>query len=49
MLRFVVEVCTVIVLAFKAAYTMEKTRRQNDKRVIAVYVSMKDMIGMLVQ
>ena len=28
----------VAVLAFKAVYTLEKNRRENDKRVIALYV-----------
>ena len=37
------------VLAFKAVYTMEMTRRSNDKRIITLYVSMKDMIAVLVQ
>ena len=27
----------VAVLAFKAAYTLEKKRRENDKRVLALY------------
>ena len=40
---------SVAVLAFKAVYTMEMTRRQNDKRIITLYVSMKDMIAVLVQ
>jgi len=31
------EMCTVAVLAFKAVYTLEMTRRQNDKRVLALY------------
>ncbi|KAJ3543517.1 hypothetical protein NM688_g5844 [Phlebia brevispora] len=39
----------VAVLAFKAAYTMEMTRRNNDKRITTLYVSMKDMIAVLVQ
>ena len=36
-------------LAFKAVYTMDMTRRENDKRITALYVSMKDMIRVLVQ
>lgn len=39
----------VVVLAFKAAYTMELTRRNNDKRITTLYLSMKDMISVLVQ
>lgn len=27
----------VVVLAFKAVYTLEKNRRQNDKKVLALY------------
>ncbi len=37
------------VLAFKAVYTMEMTRRENDRRIISLHVSMKDMIQILVQ
>ena len=37
------------VLAFKTVYKMEMTRRDNDKRIVALYVTMKDMIAVLVQ
>lgn len=37
------------ILAFKAVYTMERTRQENDKRIISLYVAMKDMIAVLVQ
>ncbi|KAI0340329.1 hypothetical protein BDW22DRAFT_412068 [Trametopsis cervina] len=37
------------ILAFKAVYSMERTRRENDKRIISLYVAMKDMIAVLVQ
>ncbi|KAI0960928.1 hypothetical protein AcV7_000168 [Taiwanofungus camphoratus] len=40
---------SVAVLAFKAVYTLELTRRENDKRIISLYVEMKDMITVLVQ
>lgn len=43
-LRFV-----VAVLAFKTAYSMEMTRRQNDKRILSLYVEMKDMMEVLFQ
>lgn len=39
----------VAVLAFKAVYTMEMTRRENDKRIRSLYVEMKEMIAVLVQ
>ncbi|GJE98690.1 hypothetical protein PsYK624_149250 [Phanerochaete sordida] len=39
----------VPILAFKAVYSMERTRQENDKRIIALYVAMKDMIRVLVQ
>ena len=39
----------VAVLAFKAVYTMDMTRRNNDKKIVMLYVSMKDMIAVLVQ
>ena len=38
----------VVVLAFKAAvYTLEQKRRDNEKKIIALYVEMKDMMGVL--
>ncbi|GBE85444.1 hypothetical protein SCP_0706310 [Sparassis crispa] len=39
----------VAVLAFKAVYTLETKRRANDKKIIALYVEMKDMIAVLIQ
>ncbi|KAF9644577.1 hypothetical protein BDM02DRAFT_928516 [Thelephora ganbajun] len=39
----------VAVLAFKAAYTLETKRRENDKRVLTLYVEMKDMMAVLIQ
>jgi hypothetical protein len=32
-----IDLHTVAVLAFKAVYTLEKKRRENDKRVLALY------------
>ena len=40
---------TVAVLAFKAAYNMERTRRETDKRTLLLYVAMKDMLSVLIQ
>ena len=37
----------VVVLAFQAVYTLEQKRRDNEKKVIALYVEMKDMMGVL--
>ncbi|KAF9781672.1 hypothetical protein BJ322DRAFT_1161455 [Thelephora terrestris] len=37
----------VAVLAFKAVYTLEKKRRENDKRILALYVEMKDTMEVL--
>lgn len=37
----------VVVLAFKAVYTLEQKRRDNEKKIIALYVEMKDMMGVL--
>ena len=34
-------------LAFKAAISFEMTRRQNDKRMVALHVEMKDMMSMV--
>ncbi|TCD67366.1 hypothetical protein EIP91_010200 [Steccherinum ochraceum] len=42
-------VVTVAVLAFKAVYNMELTRRENDRRILSLYVEMKDMITVLIQ
>ncbi|KAI0701233.1 hypothetical protein BC835DRAFT_271177 [Cytidiella melzeri] len=40
---------SIVVLAFKAAYNMERTRRENDKRILLLYVAMKDMLTALLQ
>jgi hypothetical protein len=37
----------VVVLAFKTAYTLERRRRDNDKKIISLFVGMKDMMGVL--
>ena len=37
----------VAVLAFKTVYTLELKRRENEKKIIALYVEMKDMMGAL--
>lgn len=37
----------VAVLAFKTVYTLELKRRENDKKIVALYVEMKDMMGAL--
>jgi hypothetical protein len=37
----------VVVLAFKTVYTLEQKRRENDKKIISLYVGMKDMMGAL--
>ncbi|KAI0265555.1 hypothetical protein BC834DRAFT_987866 [Gloeopeniophorella convolvens] len=39
----------VVVMAFKAVYTLELKRRDNEKKIIALYVEMKDMMGVLLQ
>lgn len=39
----------VAVLAFKSVYGLEMTRRSNEKKVVALYVEMKDMIYVLLQ
>ncbi|KAH9891323.1 hypothetical protein C8Q73DRAFT_747277 [Cubamyces lactineus] len=40
---------TVAVLAFKAVYALETTRRENDRRVMTLYVEMKDMMIVMIQ
>ena len=37
----------VVVLAFKAACTLKLKRRKSDKKIIALYGEMKDMMGVL--
>jgi hypothetical protein len=37
----------VVVLAFKTVYTLEQKRRDNDRKIISLYVGMKDMMGAL--
>ncbi|KAI0353185.1 hypothetical protein OH77DRAFT_1407357 [Trametes cingulata] len=40
---------TVAVLAFKAVYALETTRQENDRRVLTLYVEMKEMMMVMVQ
>ncbi|KAH9919746.1 uncharacterized protein BXZ73DRAFT_104850 [Epithele typhae] len=40
---------TVAVLAFKAVYYLESTRQENDRRVMTLYVTMKDVMVAMVQ
>ena len=37
----------VVVLAFKTAYTLERRRRDNNKKIVSLFVEMKDMMGIL--
>jgi hypothetical protein len=37
----------VAVLAFKTAYTLERRRRDNEKKIVSLFVGMKDMMGAL--
>lgn len=39
----------MVVLAFKAVYALETTRQENDRRVMTLYVEMKDMMMVMVQ
>ncbi|KAJ7584970.1 hypothetical protein C8J56DRAFT_139201 [Mycena floridula] len=39
----------VALLAFKAVWALEMKRRENDKRILALYVEIKDMMAVLVQ
>ena len=36
-----------VVLAFKTVYSLELGRRDNDKKVVALYAEMKDMMNVL--
>jgi hypothetical protein len=37
----------VVVLAFKTVYTLEQKRRDNDKKIVSLFVAMRDMMGAL--
>jgi hypothetical protein len=37
----------VVVLAFKTVYTLQQKRRENDRKVISLYIGMKDTMGVL--
>ncbi len=37
----------VIVLVFRTAYTLERNRRDNDDKIISLFIGMKDMMGVL--
>ncbi|KAF7292835.1 VPS13 domain-containing protein [Mycena indigotica] len=39
----------VAVMAFKAVWALEMKRRQNDQKILALHVEMKDMMGVLTQ
>ncbi|KAF8498939.1 hypothetical protein BU17DRAFT_102863 [Hysterangium stoloniferum] len=39
----------VVVMAFQVAWSLEMTRRQNNQKVLALHVEMKDMIGVFVR
>lgn len=34
-------------MVFKTVYTLELKRRDNEKKIIALYLEMKDMMGVL--
>jgi hypothetical protein len=36
-------------MAFKAVWALEQKRRENDRRVLALHMEMKDMMGVLTQ
>ena len=46
-----IDTCLLLaaVMAFKAAYKLETDRRESDKRVLAIYTEMKDMMAVLTQ
>ena len=39
----------VAILAFRAVYELELKRRENDKKILAVYGDMRDMMAALAQ
>jgi len=40
---------TVTVLAFKAVITLELKRRENDQKIVAIKLKMKDMMSALLE
>jgi hypothetical protein len=40
-----IENVLAVILPFNIVYTLELNRRENDKKIIALYVEMKDMMG----
>ncbi|KAF7307764.1 hypothetical protein MKEN_01136500 [Mycena kentingensis (nom. inval.)] len=39
----------VAVMAFKAVWALEQKRRENDRKILSLYMEMKDMMGVLTQ
>jgi hypothetical protein len=37
----------VVVVAFQTVYTLERNRRDNNKKIVTLFVGMKDMMGAL--
>lgn len=48
-IRLVTNEGAVAVFAFKAAYNMVRTKRDNDKRIMILFVAMEDMFVALLQ
>ncbi|KAI9448651.1 hypothetical protein F5148DRAFT_1153428 [Russula earlei] len=46
-IRSCVTETTVVVLVFKTVYTLELKRRENDKKILSLFVGMRDMMGAL--
>ena len=44
---FEMTVKAAVVVVFQTAYTLEQTRRDNDKKIGSLYAKMKDMVGAL--
>jgi hypothetical protein len=40
---------TAVVLVFRAAYSLETKRRDNDRKIKALFVEIGQMMGVLVQ
>jgi hypothetical protein len=45
----VLTILVVVVLAFKAVYTLETIRHGNDTKVTSLYMEMRDMMSVLIQ
>ena len=49
LVQHIIKTNGIILLCLKTVYTLEMSRRENDKKIIALHVEMKDLMYVLVQ